>query len=102
MLMKGGGNGGAGAAVNRPSNVETSGKAAGQALLGMISSAGTGGGAEVPSQAMSLGELEGKLKANKMEEPAPAGGTKQQGNSSSPSGNERAFWEMLKGAGPAP
>ena len=102
MLMKGGGNGGAGAAVNRPSNVETSGKAAGQALLGMISSAGTGGGAEVPSQAMSLGELEGKLKANKMEEPAPAGDTKPQGDSGSPSGNERAFWEMLKGAGPAP
>jgi hypothetical protein len=105
MLMKGGGNGGAGTAAVLPSNAEGDGKAAGQALLGMLSStgAGTGGGAEVPPQAMSLGELEGKLEANKMDGPAPAGDMKQQqGSSGPPSGNEQAFWEMLKGAGPAP
>ena len=48
-------------------------------------------------------QLEGKLEANKMDGPAPAGDMKQQqGSSGPPSGNEQAFWEMLKSAGPAP
>ena len=71
------------------------GKAAGQALLGMISSRGDGasGRTDIPAQAMSLDEIEGGLQANQVDDTA---------TSVARSSNEQKFWEMLKNAGPAP
>ena len=76
-------------------NAGTDGKAAGQALLGMISSGGDGasGRTDIPARALSLDEIEGKLQANQVDDSAP---------SVTPSSNEQNFWEMLKNAGPAP